>query len=137
LLILRYPPSASTSSGRIELAKLGLTVEALSGKPHPIGFKVRREAGTFVCQGNAGDGRGDGAFWFRPDAACANAIAETGLPALTFRNHVVAGVFNVPSAFVKAIIALPPGDRPDLRPVAIRDNFRVNRVRSWMPVRPA
>jgi hypothetical protein len=103
---LRYPPSASTSSGRVELAKLGLTVEALSGELHPIGFEVRREAGTFVCQGNAGDGRGDGAFWFRPDLAYANAIAETGLPPLTFRNHVVAGVFNVPSAFVKAIVAI-------------------------------
>jgi len=102
---LRYRPSASNQSGATALANLGLTAEALVGPRHPLHFEVRREAGTFVCQGTASDGRGNGAFRFKPDPAYAIAIAETGLPALTVREHIKAGMFNVGTSFVKAIVA--------------------------------
>jgi hypothetical protein len=102
---LHYPPSSSNRSGPIALANLGLTTEALGGQPHPVRFEVRREAGTFVCQGTAGDGRGNGAFRFRPDRGYANAIVDTGLPPLTLHQHIQAGMFDISSRFVQAIVA--------------------------------
>jgi hypothetical protein len=102
---LHYPPSSSNRSGAIALAKLGLTTEALGGQPHPLRFEDRREAGTFVCQGTAEGGRGNGAFRFWPDAAYANAIVETGIPPLTLHQHIQAGMFDISSDFVKAIVA--------------------------------
>jgi hypothetical protein len=102
---LHYPPSFSNRSGMIDLAKLGLTTRALGGQPHPLRFEVRREAGTFVCQGTADDGRGDGAFRFRPDLVYANAIVATGIAPLTLHQHIQAGMFDISSTFVKAIMA--------------------------------
>jgi hypothetical protein len=102
---LHYPPSSSNRSSPIALAKLGLTTEALGGQPHPLRFEVGREAGTFVCQGIAEDGRGNGAFRFRPDPVYANAIVETGIAPLTLHQHIQAGMFDISSRFVKAIAA--------------------------------
>jgi hypothetical protein len=104
-LALHYPPSASNRSGPIAFAKLGLTPEALDGPPHPLRFEVRREAGTFVCEGIGDDARGSGAFRFRPDRAYANAIVETGLAPLTLHEHIQAGMFDISSGYVKAIVA--------------------------------
>ena len=109
-LTLRYPPSASNSSRPTALADLGLGTEALGGHQHPLGFELRREAGTFVCQGIAENGRGNGTFRFRPDSGYANAMAESGIPPLTLRQHIVAGLFDISSGFVKTIIATGPPD---------------------------
>ncbi len=102
---LHYPPSSSNRSGPTTLSELGLTTEALGGPPHTLSFEVRREAGTFVCQGTAGNARGDGRFRFRPDPVYANAIAETGIAPLTLHQHIQAGMFDISSSFVQPIVA--------------------------------
>jgi len=103
---LHYPPSLSNRSGPTALAKLGLTMEALSGQRHSVRFELRRDAGTFECQGIATDGRGNGAFRFKPDPLYANAIIENGLAPLTLHQHIQAGMFDISSSFVQAIVAI-------------------------------
>jgi hypothetical protein len=108
-LSLSYPASASNSSGSITCSDLDLTIASLAGKPSPVHFALRREAGTFECRGTVGEGRGRGAFRFRPDLAYERALAESGLPPLTHRARVQAGLFDVRSSYVATIaeIMLP------------------------------
>lgn len=63
-LALAYPPSSSSRSEPIAFADLGLTRDAVDGDEHAVQFELHREAGTFVCRGSAGRGRGQGTFRF-------------------------------------------------------------------------
>jgi hypothetical protein len=83
-----------------------LTPEALGGDSHAASFELRREAGTFVCRGTAGGGRGKGDFRFDPDPDYASAVAAAGVRLTTVRDHVKAAVFDVSSSFVRAIVAI-------------------------------
>jgi hypothetical protein len=102
---LAYPAAGNNCSGAFSLATLGLTADALAGPRHPLRFELRREAGTFVCEGTAEDGRGNGEFRFQADPAYANAVGETDIP-FTFRDQIAAGIFDVSQAFVKATAAM-------------------------------
>jgi hypothetical protein len=103
---LSYPPSSSNSSGPIAVANLLQTPETLAGDRHPLRFELRREAGTFVCQGTANRGRGNGGFQFRPNPAYVNALREGGMSPLALGDDVLAGLFDVTAAFIKAIVAI-------------------------------
>ncbi|MGH7731359.1 MAG: hypothetical protein ACRENJ_08930 [Candidatus Eiseniibacteriota bacterium] len=56
----------------IPLARLdGLTAEQLDARPSAVRFEIRRDAGTFTCEGRAGDGAGAGLYELRLDPAFA------------------------------------------------------------------
>jgi hypothetical protein len=103
---LKFPPSASNRSGPAALADLGLTSASLRGGRHAVRFEIRREAGTFACEGVVEYGRGDGTFRFHADPAYAAAVAQTGMPPLTLRKQVVAAMFDLSSSFVAAIVSI-------------------------------
>jgi len=65
----------------IETDKLqGLTREqAFSTSGQNVRFQIRREAGTFNCEGWFKDGKGSGHFTFAPDAAFAAALRQRGV----------------------------------------------------------
>jgi hypothetical protein len=105
---LRYAPSSSNRSGSMALADLGLTADKLAGDRHEIRFELRREAGTFVCQGTVEAGRGGGTFRFRPDPAYSSAIADTGIMTFDLRDHIKAAMFDVSSSFVNIVVGSFP-----------------------------
>jgi len=102
---LRYPLSASNVSAAFAFADLGLSRQRLDGAEREIAFAIRRDAGTFACEGTVARGHGRGAFRFRPDPAYAAALVEAGLRPLTPQKHVKAGMFDLTLSFVSAILA--------------------------------
>lgn len=99
---LAYPP-ASNASRHISLEELGVSLEVLSDDGHAVHFELARESGRFECDGAVSDGSALGRFRFEPAASYAGIFVECGLPALTVRDHVLAGVFNISSAFVRSV----------------------------------
>ena len=104
-LRLQYPPSSSNDSGMASLAALGLQPSTFGGSEHAVQFAIRRDAGTFACQGTAGAGRGDGAFRFEPNPLYVRDVVAAGFPSPTLREQVMAGMFDLRTSYVQAMAA--------------------------------
>jgi hypothetical protein len=104
-LTLRYPPTMSNSSGTASLSALGLQPGTFAGSGHAVQFVIRRDAGTFVCQGTARAGHGDGTFRFDPNPQYVRDVVAAGYPTPTLGQQIVAGLFDVRSSYVQAMAA--------------------------------
>jgi hypothetical protein len=102
-LTLQYPPSSSNDSGMASLSALGLEPGTFGGSGHAVQFGIRRDAGTFVCQGNAGSGSGGGTFKFEPNPQYVRDVVAAGFAAPTLREQVMAGMFDVGTSYVQAM----------------------------------
>lgn len=68
----------------VPLSRLeGLTAAQLEGKPSAVRFEIRRDAGTFECEGRAGNGSGAGLYELRLDPTFAEGLRRRGIGAPT------------------------------------------------------
>ena len=103
-LALSYAPTLSNSAGIVPLAAMGMSAQDLAGE-HALQFRFPAAAGDFMCQGDAANGKGSGTFVFVPDAAYSKAYDAIHPTALTPRQQVQAGIFDLSIDFVRAVAA--------------------------------
>lgn len=105
LFDLHYPSGFTNWTISADLKALGIDPERLRAAQAPVSFVINREAGTFDCNGDAGDGIGKGEFRFRPNAAYATEYWHLGMR-LSLRDQVVAGMVDVPLDYVRGLAAI-------------------------------
>lgn len=80
----RSRQSGHWNGDEIPIARLeGLTAGQTDGPSTAVRFEIRRDAGTFVCEGRGGDGRGAGLFELRLDPGFAEGLRRRGIGAPT------------------------------------------------------
>jgi hypothetical protein len=57
----------------------GLTAGQIDGRPADVRFELKRDAGTFVCEGRVGDGKGAGLFELKLDPGFAAELERRGI----------------------------------------------------------
>lgn len=85
------------------LADLGIDAGSLQGPEHPIHFTARFAAGTFSCDGIAAGGLAKGTFGFTPDKTYAQTMGSLRGTALTSRDEVLSGLFDLQLPYVEAL----------------------------------
>lgn len=104
-LALRYPAGLSNWTAPADLAALGIDPARLGGPKAPIAFVIKRDAGTFDCTGQAGNGIGSGEFRFQPSAQYAAEFATLGMK-LTLRDQIVAAMADISPDYARGIARL-------------------------------
>jgi hypothetical protein len=107
-LTLAYPPTSTNRAGLFAFSDLGLARDAVEGDERAVQFELQLEAGTFVCHGSAGNGRGKGTFRFTPAPAYVAALARIGMETLELREQIQAAMFDISASFVAEISAALP-----------------------------
>jgi hypothetical protein len=108
-LDLRYPSGFSNWSTSADLTALGIDPRRFRGARAHLTFAIKRDAGTFECRGDAGDGMGQGTFRFQPDSAYAAEYARLGLK-LSLPDQVIAGMANMSLDYTRELASI--GIRP-------------------------
>src|SRR5262245_5076965 len=67
------------SHGLALTALSGITTAQLEGRPTDVHFEIRRDAGTFVCDGRAGERHGGGLFELELEPAFAAELKRRGV----------------------------------------------------------
>jgi hypothetical protein len=78
------PGSQHWRSDEVSLERLeGLGSDGLAGPGRDVAFRLRRDAGTFVCEGRVGKGRGAGVFRLELEQSFASELRRRGVGAPT------------------------------------------------------
>jgi hypothetical protein len=104
-----------SSDNAVPLADLGISADRLNGTAGPVSFEIRRDAGTFVCTGNAGAGSGSGDLTYLPNAAFDDALASRGFGRPTLKQSAALAVGGMTLAFIDRLHpSMPHGSVDDI-----------------------
>jgi hypothetical protein len=101
------PPQAGPGrTGNVPLGELeGLTPAQLAAAESEVSFRIRREAGTFACEGTLRAGRGSGRCGFTADEGFAAELDRRGVGRPTAAQQVALAMNEVGLGHVEALAA--------------------------------
>ncbi len=98
----------------VDISELsGVPLSQVRGTATDVSFRLAREAGSLVFDGEFRSGRGTGFFAFTADAAYVRRMADLGYPGLSTERLFLFATQNVTTAYVAALADLGYGDLPE------------------------
>lgn len=93
-------------AGNLAITQLeGLTPAQVAAAEAPVRFKLRRDAGTFECEGAFNAGRGSGTCGFAPSAAFAAQLEQRGVGRPTAFQQFSLALHDVGTAYLDELAA--------------------------------
>jgi hypothetical protein len=107
----------------------GLTPAQVGGSPATVHFEIRRDAGTFVCDGRVGNDAGAGLYDLKLDPAYADALAKRGIGRPDTDQQIRFAISDVSYAFLDELKS-QKYPKPDLDQLVTLANHGVD-MDSW------
>lgn len=89
----------------VDIARLGLSAADLDSAGHHVQFTLARGAGSFECDGWAGNEKGAGVFTFVPSAAFFDGVRARGLGEVSPRKQLAAATVDLTLDYIDEISA--------------------------------